>query len=121
MDQLDDRVFRIMFKMRRLSFIELLGKIWHLLLRNETQARLFSLLAIRRISRLSFSNLSSRRRVYRIVAVYLASDMKSSPRLPLLSPCLALCFLLLTSRSNNYYIAPASHTMPRTRIPPAPF
>ena len=51
MDQLDDRVFRIMFRMRRLFFIELLGKIWHLLPRNETQARLLSLLAIRRISR----------------------------------------------------------------------
>ena len=50
-----------------------------------SRRHLFCLLAIRRMSRRSFFNLSSRCCVYRIFAVSLASDMKSPPRLPLLS------------------------------------
>ena len=67
-----------------------------------SRRHLFCLLAIRRMSRRSFFNLSSRCCVYRIFAVSLASEMKSPPRLPLLSSCIAVATL-------------------RTRIPSAPF
>ena len=71
-----------------------------------SRRHLLSLLAIRRISRPSFSNLLSRCRIPRQCHEVVSSAASTLVMSRHVSP---VYFLLLISRSNDYYIAPVPH------------